>query len=68
MSTATTETGSVVLEARGLAKSYGAVKALDGVDLELRRGEVLGLVGDNGAARSGSRPSTRTCRSWTRST
>ena len=42
----------VVLEARGLAKSYGAVKALNGVDLELRRGEVLGLVGDNGAGKT----------------
>jgi ABC-type sugar transport system ATPase subunit len=41
-----------VLEARGIAKSYGAVKALDGVDLELRRGEVLGLVGDNGAGKT----------------
>ena len=44
--------GGVVLEARGVSKSYGAVKALDGVDLELRRGEVLGLVGDNGAGKT----------------
>jgi simple sugar transport system ATP-binding protein len=44
--------GGVVLEASGISKSYGAVKALDGVDLELRRGEVLGLVGDNGAGKS----------------
>ena len=44
--------GNVVLEARGIAKSYGAVRALAGVDLELRRGEVLGLVGDNGAGKS----------------
>ena len=42
----------VVLEARGIAKSYGAVRALDGVDLALRRGEVLGLVGDNGAGKT----------------
>ena len=47
-----TGAGSVVLEARGIAKTYGAVKALDGVDLELRRGEVLGLVGDNGAGKT----------------
>jgi ABC-type sugar transport system ATPase subunit len=45
-------TGSTVLEARGISKSYGAVQALDGVDLELRRGEVLGLVGDNGAGKT----------------
>ena len=44
--------GEVVLEARGIAKAYGAVQALDGVDLELRRGEVLGLVGDNGAGKT----------------
>jgi len=44
--------GEIVLEARAIAKSYGAVRALDGVDLELRRGEVLGLVGDNGAGKT----------------
>jgi ABC-type sugar transport system ATPase subunit len=43
---------SVVLEARSISKSYGAVQALDGIDLELRRGEVLGLVGDNGAGKT----------------
>jgi ABC-type sugar transport system ATPase subunit len=41
-----------VLEARGISKAYGAVQALDGVDLELRRGEVVGLVGDNGAGKT----------------
>jgi len=48
----TRSNGEVVLEARAIAKSYGAVRALDGVDLELRRGEVLGLVGDNGAGKT----------------
>ncbi len=37
---------------RGITKSYGAVRSLRGVDLTLRRGEVLGLVGDNGAGKS----------------
>ncbi|HEY0248512.1 MAG TPA: ATP-binding cassette domain-containing protein [Gryllotalpicola sp.] len=37
---------------RGITKSYGAVQSLRGVDLTLRRGEVLGLVGDNGAGKS----------------
>ena len=41
----------VMLEARGIAKSYGAVKALDGVDLELRRGEVR-AVGDTEAGKT----------------
>ena len=45
-------TSAGVLEARGLAKSYGAVQALRRRDLELRRGEVLGLVGDNGAGKT----------------
>ena len=45
-------TGGVVLQAHGISKAYGAVQALDGVDLELRRGEVLGLVGDNGAGKT----------------
>jgi ABC-type sugar transport system ATPase subunit len=42
----------VILRAEGISKHFGAVVALSGVDLELRRGEVLGLVGDNGAGKS----------------
>jgi simple sugar transport system ATP-binding protein len=41
-----------VLELRGIAKSFGAIQALQGVDLVLGRGEVLGLMGDNGAGKS----------------
>jgi ABC-type branched-subunit amino acid transport system ATPase component/predicted MFS family arabinose efflux permease len=41
-----------LLEVRGLAKSFGGVRAVDGVDLQLRRGEVLGLVGTNGAGKT----------------
>jgi ABC-type sugar transport system ATPase subunit len=44
--------GPPVLEARGIKMRYGAVEALAGVDMQLRRGEVLGLVGDNGAGKS----------------
>lgn len=43
---------SNVLELRHIARSFGAVQALAGVDLNLRRGEVLGLMGDNGAGKS----------------
>ncbi|WAZ25355.1 sugar ABC transporter ATP-binding protein [Streptomyces cinnabarinus] len=41
-----------VLVAEGLVKSYGGVRALDGVDLRLRGGEVHALVGENGAGKS----------------
>src|SRR3979409_1432948 len=36
----------------GLVKSYGSVRALCGVDLEVRRGTVLGLLGPNGAGKT----------------
>jgi ABC-type sugar transport system ATPase subunit len=42
----------VVLSLRGISRSFGHVRALDKVDLDLRRGEVLGIVGDNGAGKS----------------
>ncbi|MFQ5857653.1 MAG: ATP-binding cassette domain-containing protein [Anaerolineae bacterium] len=37
---------------RGISKRFGSVQALNDVDLELRRGEILGLVGDNAAGKS----------------
>src|SRR3989440_7699719 len=40
------------LELRGVSKSFGSVQALMDVDLEVRRGEVMALVGDNGAGKS----------------
>src|ERR1019366_2162027 len=41
-----------LLSLRGIAKSFGAVRALDGIDLDIGAGEVLGLMGDNGAGKS----------------
>jgi fructose transport system ATP-binding protein len=41
-----------ILEARGLVKRYGHVTALAGSDFDLRPGEVLAVVGDNGAGKS----------------
>lgn len=41
-----------LLEIRGLAKSFPGVKALQGVDFTLRRGEVHALMGENGAGKS----------------
>lgn len=44
--------GSVLLRARDLSCSFGGVKALQGIDLEVRAGEVLGVIGPNGAGKS----------------
>jgi ABC-2 type transport system ATP-binding protein len=41
-----------LIEARGLRKSYGATRALDGIDLRVEEGRVLGLIGPNGAGKS----------------
>jgi ABC-type sugar transport system ATPase subunit len=40
------------LRIRGLCKQFGSIQALRNVDLDVRRGEVLGLLGDNGAGKS----------------
>ena len=41
-----------VLSVRGASKRFGAVTALEDLDLDVRRGEVLALLGDNGAGKS----------------
>jgi fructose transport system ATP-binding protein len=51
-STKPLEKGKIVLEARKIVKRYGHVTALDGANLELRAGEVLAVIGDNGAGKS----------------
>jgi fructose transport system ATP-binding protein len=43
---------NIVMQARGLVKRYGHVTALDGADFELRAGEILAVIGDNGAGKS----------------
>lgn len=45
-------TGEVWLRVRGVGKSFAGVPALDGVDLDVRAGEVHGLIGQNGAGKS----------------
>jgi fructose transport system ATP-binding protein len=49
---AQTPRAAVVLQAKGLVKRYGHVTALDGTDFELRAGEILAVIGDNGAGKS----------------
>ena len=41
-----------VIQAKGLVKRYGQVTALDGADFELRAGEIMAVIGDNGAGKS----------------
>jgi iron complex transport system ATP-binding protein len=43
---------TAVLEARRLHASYGATRALDGLDAEIRRGELVALLGENGSGKS----------------
>ncbi|MBS6953007.1 MAG: sugar ABC transporter ATP-binding protein [Enterocloster asparagiformis] len=43
---------TVILEMKDIKKSFYGTEVLHGVDLELRKGEVLGLVGENGAGKS----------------
>ena len=45
-------TQKLVMQAKGLVKRYGQVTALDGADFELRAGEILAVIGDNGAGKS----------------
>src|SRR6201989_2344263 len=46
----TTDTPAV--SARGLVKSFGDFRAVDGIDLEVRRGEIFGVLGPNGAGKT----------------
>jgi branched-chain amino acid transport system permease protein len=47
-----TTPGELLLQLRGVESSYGAVRVLDGVDLDLRAGEVHALIGPNGSGKS----------------
>ena len=43
---------ALAIEAMGLAKNYGSTRAVDGVDLAVRRGSVYGVLGPNGAGKT----------------
>src|SRR5262249_43303345 len=42
----------VLLQVRGVSKRFGGLQALSGVDLDVREGEILGLVGPNGSGKT----------------
>jgi ABC-type branched-subunit amino acid transport system ATPase component len=44
--------GAGVLELKGLSRHFGGVKAVDGLDLAVRQGEIVGLIGPNGSGKS----------------
>ena len=46
------QSDGLAIVAAGLVKSFGDVRALDGVDLEVRHGTVFGLLGPNGAGKT----------------
>jgi fructose transport system ATP-binding protein len=50
--TTNTSATQIIFKAQGIVKRYGQVTALDGVDFELRAGEILAVIGDNGAGKS----------------
>ncbi len=46
------EDSEILLEAKGLSKSFGGVRAVDDASLSVRNGETLGLIGPNGAGKT----------------
>src|ERR1051326_8307069 len=45
-------TATAAIDATGLVKNFGAFRAVDGIDLEVRQGEIFGVLGPNGAGKT----------------
>ncbi len=45
-------TTTAAIDAVGLVKSFGQLRAVDGIDLEVRQGEIYGVLGPNGAGKT----------------
>jgi ABC-2 type transport system ATP-binding protein len=52
MNTNSSPTTELAVSAHGLVKTFGDLRAVDGVDLDVRRGEVFGVLGPNGAGKT----------------
>ena len=52
MNTNSSTTTELAVAAHGLVKTFGDLRAVDGIDLEVRRGEVFGVLGPNGAGKT----------------
>jgi ABC-2 type transport system ATP-binding protein len=52
MPTTTNTPGNLAVEAHGLVKDFSGFKAVDGIDLEVRQGEIFGVLGPNGAGKT----------------
>jgi ABC-2 type transport system ATP-binding protein len=52
MNTDSSPTTELAVSAHGLVKTFGDLRAVDGIDLEVRRGEVFGVLGPNGAGKT----------------
>ncbi len=50
--TADCKPGEPLLRVQGLSKQFGGLKAVDGVDMEIRRGEIQALIGPNGSGKT----------------
>ncbi|MBV2236049.1 MAG: ABC transporter ATP-binding protein [Sterolibacterium sp.] len=52
MTTGETGLASTLISVRGVKKHFGEVQAVDGMDLDIHKGEIFGLIGHNGAGKS----------------